>query len=113
MENVIGLIEAQQKKLKENSAPWTVGEQLKDMVRTAPAWAELVAQDLEHGGHTLVEAEKRIKAWADKNKTGKFAFVSPARAEQILRDYFGLPEIRAAAPAPAPAADAVRLEDFF
>lgn len=113
MENVIGLIEAQQKKEVELSAPWMVGEQLKEMAREHPAWAELIAQDLEHGGHTLKEAEKRIKAWADKNKTGNFACVTPARAEQILRKYFGLPEAGAAAPAPSPAADAVRLEDFF
>jgi len=112
-EKAIRLIEDQQKKEKELSAPWMVGEQLKEMAREHPAWAELIAQDLEHGGHTLKEAEKRIKAWADTHRTGNYSCVTPARAEQILRAYFGLPEIGAAAPAPAPAADAVRLEDFF
>ena len=90
-----------------------VGEQLKDMISRVPAWAELVAQDLEHGGMSIRKAEEKIKAFADKHRTGSFACVTPAEAERILREYFGLPEAGAAAPAPATAADAVRLEDFF
>jgi len=99
MEKAIRAIEAQQAKVKARSAPWMVGEQLKDMIRREPGIAELIAQDLTAGGMSLTAAEKKINAFADKHRTGNFACVTPGEAEEILREYFGLP---AAAGAQAP-----------
>ena len=90
------LIEEQQKAVKEGSAPWMVGEQLKDICRREPASAELIGQDLTVKEMSITEAEKKIKAFADKHKTGNFACVTPVQAEKILREFYGLenPELR-------------------
>ena len=91
-ERAISAIQEQQAKTKARSAPWMVGEQLKDMIRREPGIAELIHQDLTTGGMSLDKAEARIKAYADKHKVGSFACVTPAEAEDILREYFGLPK---------------------
>lgn len=91
-ERALTVIGEQQAKTKPRSAPWMVGEQLKDMIRQEPGIAELIHQDLTTGGMTLEKAEAKIKAYADKHKTGSFACVTPAEAEDILREYFGLPK---------------------
>ena len=92
MDKAIAAIEEQQAKVKARSAPWMVGEQLKDMIRREPGIGELIAQDLTSGGMSLEKAEVKIKAFADKHRTGNFACVSPAEVEGILREYFGLPK---------------------
>lgn len=83
-------IEAQQKG-RENTAPWMVGEQLKDICRSDPKCAELVAQDLDNASMSIVEAEKKIKAWADKHKKNGCAVVPPNVADKIIREFYGLP----------------------
>ena len=115
-EQAIQAIEAQQKKVKERSPQWMVGEQLKDICRLEPHSAELIAQDLENEAMSITEAEKKIKAFADAHKTGSFACVTPAEADRILREFYGLPAAGKAdsTPTPVPAKDNVlRLEDFF
>lgn len=87
----IQAIEEQQKKVGERSAQWMVGEQLKDMCRREPECAELLYQDLQVKEMSITEAEKKIKAFADKNKTGNFACVTPMEADKILREFYGLP----------------------
>lgn len=81
-------IEAQQKEVKEGTAAWMVGEQLKDICRAEPASAELILQDLSVKEMSITEAEKKIKAWADKHRVGNFACVTPMRAEEILREFY-------------------------
>ena len=39
---------------------------------------------------SIQQAEKKIKAYADAHKTGSFACVTPAEAERILREFYGL-----------------------
>lgn len=92
---VIKQIEGQQAG-KENTAPYYVGEQLKDIIRNNPQAAEIVGQDLKIKEMSIVECEKKIKAYADKHKTGNFAFVSPQAAEKIICEFYG---ISATAPA--------------
>ena len=92
VEKAIAAIEEQQAKVKARSAQWMVGEQLKDICRREPASAELIEQDLQVKEMSIVEAEKKIKAFADRNKTGNFACVTPVEAEKILREFYGLPE---------------------
>lgn len=85
-------LKEQQSKVPERSAPWMVAEQLMDLCRREPDSAELIAQDLDNPDMSIVEAEKRIKAFADKHKTGNFSCVAPDHAERILREFYGLRE---------------------
>ena len=86
----IELLNEQQRNVKERSAPWMVAEQLKDLCRREPESAELLAKDLENPSMGIVQAEKRIKAFADAHKTGSFSCVTPCEAEEILREFYGL-----------------------
>ena len=100
----IQAIEAQQAKVKPRAPQWMVGEQLKDICRREPRSAELIARDLQVEAMSITEAEKKIKAFADGHKTGNFACVTPGEADNILREFYGLPEPEAIpAPAPVPA----------
>ncbi|MDE6590274.1 MAG: hypothetical protein K2K53_08060 [Oscillospiraceae bacterium] len=109
-EQAIQAIEAQQKKVPARSAPWMVGEQLKDICRLEPLSAELIAQDLQNQAMGISQAEKKIKAFADGHKTESFSCVTPIEANRILREFYGLPlagegagaETEAPAPAPVP-----------
>ena len=83
-------IEKQQAKEKGRTAAWMVGEQLKDIARREPESAELLDKDLDIPEMGIQQAEKKIKAWADAHKTGSFACVTPAEAERILREFYGL-----------------------
>lgn len=111
---VFEMIQAQQQKVGESTAPWMVGEQLRDICYHDPHCAEIVAQDLEQASMSLVECEKKIKAKADeiqKKSKQKCVCITPQVAEQIIREFYGLPDAKtapAAAPAPAPAP----VEDF-
>lgn len=113
LELALERIEAQQP--AERTAVWMVGEQLKDICRREPRSAELVAQDLENEAMSIAECEKKIKAFADKHKTGSFACVIPSEAERIIREFYGLPDPEEAAPPipTPPSEDIIRLEDFF
>ena len=88
--NVFEKIEAQQKG-KENTAPWMVGEQLKDICRREPRAAELVDKDLDVKEMSIAECEKKIKAWADAHKKGSCAVVPPNVADEIIRKFYGIP----------------------
>ena len=115
-EQAIQAIEVQQAKVKARSPQWMVGEQLKDICRREPCSAELIAQDLQVKEMGIVEAEKKIKAFADAHKTGSFACVTSVEADRILREFYGLPAAGGAVQTPASeeARDNVlRLEDFF
>ena len=83
---------AAQQKGKENTSPWMVGEQLKDICRREPKAAELVDRDLDLKEMSLVECEKKIKAYADSHKKGSCAVVPPNVAERIIREFYGIPE---------------------
>ncbi|MDL2288941.1 hypothetical protein LJC32_06180 [Oscillospiraceae bacterium OttesenSCG-928-F05] len=109
----ITAIEEQQKALGEFSAPWMVGEQLKEICTREPDKAELIAHDLTVPEMSLVNAEKKIKAWADKQKrTGGGVGVPPNVAEGILREFYGLGEAGKHAEA-AGAGVSLNLDDFM
>lgn len=86
----IELLNEQQRNVKERSAPWMVAEQLKDICRREPESAELLAKDLENPSMGIIQAEKKIKAFADAHRTNGFACVAPPEAEEILREFYGL-----------------------
>ena len=106
--NVFEKIAAQQAG-KENTAAWMVGEQLKDICRADPHCAEIVAQDLESSGMSLEACEKKIKAKADeiqKKTKQKCVCIPPNVAEQVIREFYGLPEAQEKAPSdPVPVAE--------
>lgn len=85
-------IRAQQAQMQEWSAAWVVGEQLAEICAAEPESERLVDADLDAEGMGLKEAEAKIKAWADGHRQGEFAFVSPQKAEELLREFYGLPK---------------------
>lgn len=91
-DRAIQMLLEQQSKVENRSAPWCVARQLMDICRREPESAEIIAQDLENESMSIVEAEKKIKAFADKHKTGNFSCVDEEDAEEILREFYGLPK---------------------
>lgn len=89
-QRAISMLREQQSKVKERSAPWMVAEQLMDICRREPHSAELIEKDLENPEMGIVQAEKKIKAFADRHKTGNFSCVTPSESEGILREFYGL-----------------------
>ena len=76
---------------KENTAPWMVGEQLKDICRREPRCEQIVLEDLASANMSLEKCEQKIKQWADSQKNGqKCVCVPPQVAERIIRDFYGL-----------------------
>lgn len=89
IDEALSAITAQQP--KERSPVWMVGEQLKDMIRHDADAAEIVLADLRNNSAmTLAAAEKKIAERARRNKVGSSGCVTPAEAEEILREFFGL-----------------------
>lgn len=114
VDNLKKTIEAiEQQQPKERTPVWMVGEQLKDMLREEPHLAELVVQDLEQKGMSLAECEKKIKAFADKGKSGGFSCVIPAEAERIIREFYGLPERGTTPEQKTPSGKVLDLADFL
>ena len=112
IQDAIAAIEGQQP--KERSAVWMVGEQLKDMVRGNESTAEILLTDLrENKEMTLAAAEKKIAERANKTKVGNCGCVTPAEAEDILREFFGLPERGTAAAPQTERRKVVDLADFL
>ena len=83
-------IAKQQAKLEKWSPAWAVGEHLKEICCREEDSARIIAEDLQNESMSIQNAEKQIKAYADKHKTGNFSFVSPQKAEEILRKFYGL-----------------------
>ena len=96
-----------QQKEKGRTAPWMVGEQLKDMVRREPEIAEILERDLDIESMSLREAEKKIREYASNHRTGNFACVTPVESERILREFYGLGKTAAAGFSPSVTAGAV------
>lgn len=106
LETAIEKISAQQPKARNDV--WMVGEQLKDILRDEPEWAEMVARDLENPAQRLEAAAQRIRDRAKQNRAGNVGCVTPAEADEIIRKLYGIPprgERRQE--------KTVRLEDFF
>ena len=114
---VYEMIEAQQQG-KENSPAWMVGEQLKDICRREPHCEQVLLEDLQNPDMSIEKAERKIKAYADKQKrTGNCVCVPPNVAERIIREFYGLGEPERAGALPgserATAPKILSLEDFL
>lgn len=108
LNSVIAAITDQQP--SQHNDIWMVGEQLKELLRAESQWSEMVARDLENKEQSLEAVAKKIRAQAQKNKVGSCGCVTPAEAEKIIRETYGIPE-RGAKPA-APSG-VINLEDYF
>ena len=78
----IAAIESQQP--QKHNTVWMAGEQLKEIARSEPGSAELLAKDLAGKGMTIAEL-------ARKNRDGNCGCVSSEEAEDVLRAFYGLP----------------------
>ena len=70
-----------------------VGEQLLDIARGDDCVAELLITDLNNPEMSVINAEKKIKAYADeihKKKGGSSVGVSPKKAEEIRAEKEGI-----------------------
>lgn len=78
---------------------WMVGEQLKDICRREPGCVSILADDLDNPGMGIADAAGKIKAYADSQAKGKRCVcVPPAKAEELLREFYGLPGAAEAVP---------------
>lgn len=111
--SAIEKLQAQQAKVKTRSPQWMVAEQLMDICRSEPHSAELLDKDLDVAAMSIVEAEKKIKAFADSHKSGGFACVTPIEADRILRDFYGLPKPGDQSAGAAEPLKALDLTDFL
>lgn len=89
LQQAIKKIESQQKTC-EGTPAWCVGEHLKDILRDNPDCAEIVLKDLEVKEMSIIECEKKIKAYADKHKNGNVGFCPPHEAEKIIKKFYGI-----------------------
>lgn len=89
LQQVIDKISEQQKAC-EGTPAWCVGEHLKDILRDNPNCAEIILQDLEVKEMSIIECEKKIKAYAGKHKKGSVGFVPPKEAERIIKEFYGI-----------------------
>lgn len=97
----------------ENTDAYMVGQQLKDICQD-PECAKLVAADLEDPKMGLKFCADKIKAWADeqhRKNNGNCVCVPPDVAENIIREFYGLPG-KAAQEEPEPEA-ASTLDDLW
>ena len=108
LNKAIEAITAQQPKLHNDI--WMVGEQLKDLLRAEPQWAEMVLQDLKNKDQSLAAVAQKIRDLAKKHRTGSFGCVTPAEADQIIRQTYGIPKREEKPVAPS---GVISLEDFF
>ena len=92
MSKVFEIINEQQKG-RENTPAFMIGEQLKEIAAREPASAELLEKDLIVAGMGLDGAAKKLQEYADANhKTAKCFCITPIKAEEILREFYGLPK---------------------
>lgn len=68
-----------------------VGEILKEACESNQAVADLVEQDLEKPEMSLKKCFEKMRETAKKKQKGGCYYMSPAEAEKIIREFYGLP----------------------
>lgn len=109
-----------QAKLDPDSCAYEIGEQLKDICRRDPACEKILLEDLQNPAMGLTAADKMLYDWGEKQAKGKGGCgISGRKAEELLREFYGLPAADVAA-APvvkaAPVLDGpfrLNLDDFL
>lgn len=116
MVNVYEKISELQEKLDPDSCAWLIGEQLKDICRSDPACEQILLEDLQNPNMGLTAADKKLYDYGKTLSKGRGGVgISPKAAEKVLREFYGLPEAGAAAPAPEVKAGSMvlDLDDFW
>ncbi|SDN14407.1 hypothetical protein [Acetanaerobacterium elongatum] len=115
LDKAIEMIIAQQAKAPDRSPIRLMGEQLKDICRTTPGAAELVAKDLEVPEMSLEHLKKKFDDFASAHKSGNQSCIFPDEADKLIREFYGLP-MPGAVPSPvnqAPAGKVISLLDMM
>lgn len=82
-----------QTKLDPDSCAYEIGEQLKDICRRDPACERILLEDLQNPAMGLTAADKMLYDWGKKQAKGKSGCgISGRKAEELLREFYGLPE---------------------
>lgn len=90
-----------QAKLDPDSCVYEIGEQLKDICRRDPACEQILLEDLQNPSMGLAAADKMLYDWGKQQAKGKGGCgISGRKAEELLRQFYGLPEAGMEAPAP-------------
>ena len=115
-ENLTAII-AEQQKGHETKPRFMIGEQLKAIAEKEPLSAELLERDLAIKEMSLKAAERHFQQYADKNHgSAKNFCITPAVAEKLLREFYGLPkpdEAVTAKPEPEAPAGYIDLSAFL
>lgn len=115
-ENLSAMI-AEQQKGHETKPRFMIGEQLREIAAREPLSAELLERDLVIEEMNLAAAEKHFQQYADKNHGSAQSFcITPAVAEKLLREFYGLPNPEDTVPAqpePEPSAGYIDLSAFL
>ena len=111
-------ISDQQGAFNQDSCAYEIGEQLKDICRRDPACENILLEDLQNPDMGLAAADKMLYDWGRNHKVGNCCGISGRKAEELLREFYGLPAAGAAAPAvqAAPVPDgpfSLNLDDFL
>ena len=116
VEKMKAAIEKQIEKEYEFSPVRGCAAQLTDIVAGDERLAQIVCEDFDNK-RTVIECEKKIKASVDKNHKSNAGYCPPWKAEEIIREYFGLGSAseQAAAPTqmPAPKPKVMTLADLI
>ena len=103
-----------------DSCAYEIGEQLKDICCRDPACEAILLEDLQNPDMGLAAADKMLCDWGRNHKVGNCCGcgISGRKAEELLREFYGLPAAGAAAQAvqTAPVPDgpfSLNLDDFL
>ena len=99
VEKMKAAIEKQIEKEYEFSPVRGCAAQLTDIVGGDERLAQIVCEDFDNN-RTVIECEKQIKAFVDKNHKGNSGCCPPQKAEEIIRENFGLGPASEQPPAP-------------
>lgn len=111
-EDALMEIERQRRQYDEYSPVNQCGRQLIEILKELPERAsEVVLADLRGKGMKLTDCEKKIKEWADSHKKGNAVCVPPHEADRIIREFYGITQIKNEPPKPAGLA--IDLSKFF
>lgn len=100
--NVYKRIGDLQGEFNPDSCAYEIGEQLKDICRRDPACEAILLEDLQNPSMGLAAADKMLYDWGRNHKVGNCCGISGRKAEELLREFYGLPAAGAAAPALRP-----------
>ena len=119
--DVFKRIDELQGEFNPDSCAFEIGEQLKDICRRDPACEKILLEDLQNPAMGLAAADKMLYDWGKKQAKGKVGCgISGRKAEELLREFYGLPAAGEAAAIPAvkaaPVLDgpfSLNLDDFL